>query len=1125
MLPYCPRRRRAGSGAMVASNAPLLVTVHPTNCVVLRFSKEVSDRLLTTHSQFALTTARPASLVTSSRGLPTAALPNSPNDMYGPGGRDSPPDDDGCRRAPSSKDADRSPSPSDHRSSLSPVPTLLEGLEPPSLQYDGLYFASPGDCFFSLEDLLPSTSPAVMDGGRDTVYDSTANRSDHSGQRGEEKKAEVKVKEDDEESKAADDSEQGGGAPAFGEDEKGNARPGKKRDQRTDLPCSKCHKKNWEHGSSLCRHEKKCKAQPPPPAADHASSSADAVQEHKTPPEREGRKRRGRAVPLHEDADRDSPSRRRASSQGPANAPDARMAAPPPPDHLPPPPGAPRPATVLAFEPLGAAHIPHPEEHPPAPMPAVNDPEQWYDGELTPNTVHLHARTPQDYTVTFTVNADADIERDYEGDYNWLLFPGMQWRPVRPAAMFEQPPQGTWVVHLRRSDLLPPQQIIQGRLTVTLRGPGLRDVHFSVRYCRDCNHLANAPHATSSAIPAAGASVNLRWRPGSSGPATPSSSGGSAPPAGPPGRDGRQQQEWTSSSAMQLEDELDAGPQRLVVHDSAEEPTAGLDVDDEMPSLVAGLSIGGSAEGVVWPLVERQLRARLHAVADIVDRFYRLVEVGWYASFAPSRSGVNRSLSRWADPPLPPKTLILRMPDSSMLPENDRGMQLLPLASISFVPLDSTLTHRMKALVARLRLDKRGFEWIDASSDKVANVAGPLWSSSTGVPPIAVFANHVVWTMRYSQARLGGRRCELVLELHMMLYPEHDKQYTIALTDSATGRRMKSGFHDHRFKALDELMDLWVAEGWSAAVGDLGPCKEHAVMDGRFVYQQLESQWVAANSRTEYRLRHLDLESLPPVHLQGAWHPSTHEAVTSARSAFSRLVIHGRSAGVTWHQFRWRLRSTASSDGPEPTARGTNASSPFDTDRMSSIISCSHTGHIVKGKVTLSLLPALPHSSLCALTLSAPHLSCPALYACAVQLEERLADALYLHPYRRFFAPVFLSGDQTQVERLTIDLLDDGRVSISAKHSTAIVKNKDYIHTSILFFDEQGEEVAILPKPTRARNDQGGVEREDEEYQGPALSRDYQSELFRLNWEYRLPARLTPEEARRCRSVQVFTRG
>ena len=111
------------------------------------------------------------------------------------------------------------------------------------------------------------------------------------------------------------------------------------------------------------------------------------------------------------------------------------------------------------------------------------------------------------------------------------------------------------------------------------------------------------------------------------------------------------------------------------------------------------------------------------------------------------------------------------------------------------------------------------------------------------------------------------------------------------------------------------------------------------------------------------------------------------------------------------------------------------------------------------------------------------------------------------------------SGDRTKVEGMTIRVWSDGEVEVTANHSTGLCENIDYIHTSLLFRDKAGAELAVLPRPSA----QPGVAYQDEEYCGPPL-RSRQSAHFSTKSQP-LPSSIDAQLFHRIHSVQVFTRG
>ena len=120
---------------------------------------------------------------------------------------------------------------------------------------------------------------------------------------------------------------------------------------------------------------------------------------------------------------------------------------------------------------------------------------------------------------------------------------------------------------------------------------------------------------------------------------------------------------------------------------------------------------------------------------------------------------------------------------------------------------------------------------------------------------------------------------------------------------------------------------------------------------------------------------------------------------------------------------------------------------------------------------------------------------------------------------RSLVLPGFCSGDQTRVRHMEVTLYSTGCVEVIAEHETRDCRNVDYVHTSLLLIGEEGKELAVLPTPSRPRDQQGGEEGEDEEWRGGAMT--HSNPRARMEKS----AFVDPETFHKVRSVQVFTRG
>jgi hypothetical protein len=212
-------------------------------------------------------------------------------------------------------------------------------------------------------------------------------------------------------------------------------------------------------------------------------------------------------------------------------------------------------------------------QYPPAPTPVCNARElyaQGYAGTLDPATVHLNCALTLNgqsadavdedvYSITFNVDDGGNVDQDYDR----LRVLDRPPSPIRPAGVIKQT-DVTWVIYVQRAYLLTSTPMRQGRLRATLRRAGQRDVDFTIRYCSECRPQAKASYAASSQVPVEETTMNVLFRPGSSGSSSSPSFPAQLTPSGWSGH-GRQQRPLgpsTSQYAMQLEDELSAGLQR-----------------------------------------------------------------------------------------------------------------------------------------------------------------------------------------------------------------------------------------------------------------------------------------------------------------------------------------------------------------------------------------------------------------------------------------------------------------------------------------------------------------------------------------------------------------------------------
>jgi hypothetical protein len=146
------------------------------------------------------------------------------------------------------------------------------------------------------------------------------------------------------------------------------------------------------------------------------------------------------------------------------------------------------------------------------------------------------------------------------------------------------------------------------------------------------------------------------------------------------------------------------------------------------------------------------------------------------------------------------------------------------------------------------------------------------------------------------------------------------------------------------------------------------------------------------------------------------------------------------------------------------------------------------------------------------------------VFCLCLQLSAVKLDKATGRDYRRAFFPGFVSGDRTTVENMEIKVWSDGAVVIDAIHRTGLCVNEDYVHVSVLFRDAAEKELAILPKPTKRRDQQGGPETEDEEWLGPPLT-SHQSAPFHRDDNSHPASKVDGALFRELHSVQVYTRG
>jgi hypothetical protein len=541
--------------------------------------------------------------------------------------------------------------------------------------------------------------------------------------------------------------------------------------------------------------------------------------------------------------------------------------------------------------------------------------------------------------------------------------------PVQVHGLF-----GQYVIMLRREDLLPPpplRNLAWEFLRAVLQWTGqhgLRQVRFVIWYCRH-ERAVSAAGLPAGRVESGDDSMTGLERPG---PVASSSSSGQARASGQaypsgsvnvqsgPGRQQQQQQQQQlpmPSGAAESDDDATLGIERL----SMREEDSNIHQFNNMPDELKG----------------------------IVHNYAVPIDVKWSASFRPQlqpESHEPKSLSRWADPPLEAGTLILRMPDSSVSPA-EADMQLLPLSSVSFVPARRDILTELQAEVQRLSR-AQDLSWIqgdgdEQSGDRSTGLAASeqAVAAADGLPAIAVFCHRMRWTARWNGIVLDGRQCVLTMLMLMTLYPEHKKSYRVSLGDESSDRTFDSIEHDHRVDAFDEVVALWAANVGKhlsdVSIGGAATYTESAVVVGRLVCQRLFSRTV--DGHQQYQVRMVDLRSDRKRQQSGSWRRTPHEATERARSLFATATIDD---GQVWDEFLWQLNQNAADDSqallqaqvaasiststvPSPTAAAAADNDAamssqlvppqFSRKVMSSIISCSHLGAIVKRQVTRQL--------------------------------------------------------------------------------------------------------------------------------------------------------------------------
>jgi hypothetical protein len=351
-----------------------------------------------------------------------------------------------------------------------------------------------------------------------------------------------------------------------------------------------------------------------------------------------------------------------------------------------------------------------------------------------------------------------------------------------------------------------------------------------------------------------------------------------------------------------------------------------------------------------------------------------LPEVGWRVPEL-LRPFAEWSLSRWEEFQLPAQTLVVRMPDEAMMDDRNSDMQLLPLAAVDFyTQCDADRECREKVLEAA-RTDPPPW-WATAMLRPQETAAEGQLQHQPGLQfsvlhdSISISCHVLQWRVRWDQLQLpNGHRASLLLELVMPFFGDHEKFYTITITDCQTNQSWPSPPAYHRVDAYKDVLAQWARQhDWTSEVKLTGSsiCTQSAELSGRRVYRRLQQRERGGSAEQllleyEYRLWIIDPFLFPTRAAEPAWYSSAHEAVSRAEEAFHspaaaaefRLTMQG--AGPLWTLFRLKLQPGFQAPGLPQHARDSVAAleatlsslqvdEVFNEDKMSSIISCSHTG-------------------------------------------------------------------------------------------------------------------------------------------------------------------------------------
>ena len=317
----------------------------------------------------------------------------------------------------------------------------------------------------------------------------------------------------------------------------------------------------------------------------------------------------------------------------------------------------------------------------------------------------------------------------------------------------------------------------------------------------------------------------------------------------------------------------------------------------------------------------------------LVRRYALPVSVRWVAALRP----LVRSLLRWSQPALPDGTLLVHMPAASTSPA-DRAMQLLPLASLCFVPVDHNVIAELQQSVADMRNERAELlEWVQPQlgADSAASGSSGSMSQSgeeasgeydVDLPPVAVCCHRLVWRVEWPRVLLSGYRCKLVLVASMTLHPTPRLMYTVELTDNVSQpqqqqpRVLHSEERSHPTAAFNDVVEQWArhmhVSRASVTVGGSAECVQRGSVEGRAVYQRLFTRLAAAERSgdgsgggggagggvCEYRVSMVDIEAAERLQCSGSWCASPHEAMQRVRSEFS---IAAAELQLPWEQYTW----------------------------------------------------------------------------------------------------------------------------------------------------------------------------------------------------------------------------